>query len=195
MCGSESSLCLCLVSPPLSDLCSCVLPCACVCETPSLQIVKIGPNPRLALHQLVSRARLPRFGVSSPRDSSLFLLCSYPIRKSPQKIAIPKICSLVGFCVVLLVLIHGSDAILVDLPPFAFLRPNFSFPPTIWSPKLSFSAQNRVSGSNRDSSRPAFRTSENFRTSDISFAEGCFQRRTSDLFRTSEIQLFRTSEV
>ena len=115
-----------------------------------LQIVKIGPNPRLALHQLVSRARLPRFGVSPPRDSSLFLLCSSPIQKSPQKIAIPKICSLVGFCVVLLVLIHGSDAILVDLPPFAFLRPNFSFSPfnlvlqvEIFRPKSSFGLKSR----------------------------------------------------
>src|SRR4051812_7644358 len=92
-------------SPSSIVLCSCVFPlCFVLVETSLLQIVKIGPNPRLALHHLVSRARLPRFGVSPPRDSSLILLCSYPIRKSPPKIAIPKILSLVGSCEILLVL-------------------------------------------------------------------------------------------
>ena len=78
-----------------------------------------------------------------PPSSCQFLLCSSQFRKSPPKIASPKICLLVGFCVVLLVLIHGSVAILVDLPPFAFLRPNFSFFPFNLVSQVEFFRPNR----------------------------------------------------
>ena len=94
------------------------------------------------------------------------------IRKSPPKIATPKILSLVGSCANLLVLTQGRVVLLVDLPPLcvalALFPRNFScFSPILCFPLPDLSIQT---------------------TSDVRRITDVRQKRTSDVRNTTDVR-------